>query len=389
MVLFLGVVWQVFIEYQALLRGLRYNLLMPDSIQENVLLRDYSTMRLGGPARFLLEVHAEEELTNAITWARQNNIATIVIGSGSNIVWQDGGFEGLVIVNKLHGITLTGPVKDAYTIEVGAGEIWDDVVAFAVDHNLSGIETLSLIPGTAGAAPVQNIGAYGAEASTTIAWVEAITIATGKLVRFSNDACDFSYRHSRFNTTDKGKYAITKVGFTLKNSSKLKNGHAISLPFYKDVALYLEEHNITKPRPGAIRDAVIAIRQAKLPDPARMANNGSFFKNPIISAEQFELLVKEYPTMPHWQTDDGRFKLAGGWLIEQAGFKGYKDKQTGMAVWPRQALVIVNVVARHTIDLLSFRNKIIAGVHAKFGITLEQEPELLGKPHNLGAPHHG
>lgn len=356
---------------------------MPDDIQQDVLLKDYSTMRLGGPARFLLEIHSVDDIQPALQWANKESIPVVVVGEGSNIVWQDGGFNGLVLVNKIRGITLSGSQKNRYELAVGAGEKWDEVVAFAVDHNLSGIETLSLIPGTAGAAPVQNIGAYGSEASDTIAWVDATEIATGKQHRFTNAECKFDYRRSRFNTTDNGLYIITKVGFLLKNASTIQNGHAIKLPFYRDVALYLEEHGITKPTHGDIRTAVIAIRRAKLPDPEKIGNNGSFFKNPIVTSEQYAKLSAQFPGVPHWPMTEGYTKLAAGWLVEQAGFKGAQDKTTGMAVWPRQALVLINETAHHTADLLAFRNKIIAGVHAKFGVTLEQEPELLGTPTHI------
>ncbi len=335
-------------------------------------------MRLGGPARYLIEAHAVEDIEQALQWARQEGVAVIVIGEGSNIVWQDGGFNGLVIVNKILGKTITGPNKGTYELSVGAGESWDETVAFAVEHNLSGIETLSLIPGKTGAAPVQNIGAYGTEVGETIAWVDTIEVATGEHHRFTAKECAFAYRKSRFNSEDAHAYAITAVGLNLRNADSIRQGHAIALPFYKDVAAYLEEHDITKPTPADIRAAVIAIRRAKLPDPAKLANNGSFFKNPMITQEHFNQLAQEFPDMPHWVTKHGSVKLAAGWLIEAAGFKGFKDKSTGMAVWPKQALVLVNVVAKNTNDLLTFKDKICQRVFDKFGVTLEQEPELLG-----------
>ncbi len=340
------------------------------NVQENVSLRDHSTMRLGGTARYLVTVTTRGELSEAVEWAAGQNLPTIMVGVGSNVVWRDEGFAGLIIVNKIMRFESYDEDGRNIYVTIGAGENWDGVVAHTVTDGLTGIEALSLIPGTAGATPVQNVGAYGQEISQTLATVEAYDSQTKSFVTIPVADCGFGYRTSRFKTTDKGRFFISAITLHLMRGLP-------EPPFYQAVAEYLTEHNIDKPTPQNIRDAVIAIRSAKLPDPAVVANNGSFFANPVIPEARLVQLEADFPGLPHWPAKDGMVKLPAAWLIEQAGFKDYHDTDTGMATWPRQALVFINEHATSTADLLAFRQKVTDAVAAKFEVTLQQEPELL------------
>jgi UDP-N-acetylmuramate dehydrogenase len=339
-------------------------------IRQNVSLRDYSTMRLGGTAAYMVEVHDRYEVQQAVAWAEERNLPLMMIGSGSNIVWRDEGFPGLIIVNKIMGYSEQQEDDENCYLTVGAGENWDQVVERATAKGLTGIEGLSLIPGTTGATPVQNVGAYGQEIAQTLVSVEAYDRQAKQVINIQNIDCGFAYRTSRFKTTDRGRFLIT--GITLH----LRFGNP-EPPYYNSVQQYFEEHGIQNPTPAVMRDAVIAIRRSKLPDPAVVANNGSFFANPVIGEGQLTQLQADYPDIPHWPAGEGRVKLPAAWLVEQAGFKDAHDPQTGMATWPAQALVLVNEHAQTTAQLLAFRQKILDTVKAKFDITLEQEPELL------------
>ena len=339
-------------------------------LQENVSLAGYSTMRLGGVARYLADVKNTQEVSEMTAWAKANNLPVIMIGRGSNIVWRDEGFNGLVLVNKLSGRDVLADDNHSMTIKFAAGENWDKSVEWTVDKKLTGLEYLSLIPGTVGAAPVQNVGAYGGELSHSLLELEAFDTRLGGFVRLQNHDCGFSYRNSRFKTTDKHRFLITSITVTLRKTNPVP-------PFYDTLQRYLDDNNIDKYTPKTIRQAVIAIRQSKLPDPEKVANNGSFFTNPIVEQATFDELKKKYPEIKSWPAAGGKVKLAAGWLVEQAGFKGVHDQQTGMATWPNQALVLVNENARSTADLLSFRQQILDRVQQMFGVTLDQEPELL------------
>jgi UDP-N-acetylmuramate dehydrogenase len=340
------------------------------TIQQNVSLSKYSTMRLGGNARYLAEAHTEDDIKELVVWAKSKNIPFMAIGRGSNIVWKDEGYSGLIIVDDLKGRVVLHEDDTSVTVKISGGEIWDEVVAKAVENNWSGLEFLSLIPGSTGAAPVQNIGAYGAELSDTLAEVEVFDTHTQEFGNVKKEDCGFSYRSSHFKTDEKGRFIITAIILRLNKANPAP-------PFYDALAKYFEEHSITQYTPQTVREAVIAIRSSKLPNPDIVANNGSFFTNPIIDQPKFDELKLKFPEIKGWPTKDGRVKVAAGWLVEQAGFKGVHDEQTGMATWENQALVLVNEHAKNTADLLAFKQKIIDKVSEMFGITLEQEPELL------------
>lgn len=337
--------------------------------QQNVDLAAHSAMRLGGKAKFLCNADSEDDLIKLINWAKDNKLRFIVIGRGSNIIWHDKGFDGLVIVDKTSGREILAEDNQSATIKISSGEEWDKIVEWTVEKGLSGFEFLSLIPGTVGATPVQNIGAYGAEISDTLVSVRALDTSSMSFIDIPKDECRFGYRTSRFKTNDKGRFVITAITVRLQKKDP-------SPPFYEALQKYLDDNDQHSYTPAVIRQAVIAIRSSKLPDPKQIANNGSFFTNPIISNEQFKNLKQKYPEIKGWP-HDGKIKVAAGWLVEQAGFKDFHDPETGMATYDKQALVLVNEHARSTADLLKFKQKIVDKVAELFGITLEQEPELL------------
>lgn len=337
----------------------------------NVSLANYSTMRLGGIANYLVDVHSRDELVEAVNWAREKQLPVRMIGGGSNIVWQDSGFNGLVVVNKLSGFTIEELNETERRVTVGAGENWDSVVARTVVEGLTGIEALSLIPGTAGATPIQNVGAYGQEVAQTLESVEAYDTEARQFTSLTNAECKFGYRTSTFKTDAVGRYLITSLTLHLKVGNPLP-------PYYGAVQAWLEANPVEGPiTPAVLRAAVTAIRTSKLPDPAVVANNGSFFANPIVDAALLAKLRREYPDMPNWPLEGGGAKIPAAWLIEQAGFKDFHDGATGMGTWPKQPLVLVNEHAHATADLIAFRDRIVDSVADKFGVTLTQEPELL------------
>lgn len=338
-------------------------------ILKNVPLAAYSTMGLGGPAAHLAEPHDVSGLEEALAWARERNLPVIMVGGGSNIFWSDDGFPGLVLVNRMAGFEIKDTPEGA-EVTIAAGEVWDSAVERCVEAGLTGIEALSLIPGSTGGTPVQNVGAYGQEISETLVHVDAYDTKTGRFVVIPGDECGFSYRNSRFKTgPDRGRFLITGIKLHLRKGDPKP-------PFYASVRKYFEEHDVQEYTPAALREAVIAIRTAKLPDPAKVRNNGSFFANPVVGEDKFLELHDKYPDIPNWDSGGGT-KLSAAWLIEQAGFKDYHDAGTGMSTWPRQPLVLVNENAKSTADLLAFKKKIVDAVQEKFGITLVQEPELL------------
>ncbi len=340
-------------------------------ILENVPLSAYSTMKLGGPAAFLTDIGSRNEIPEAIAWAEQRQLPVIMIGGGSNIFWADQGFGGLVLVNKIMGFEIFNEDLNNAYLTVGAGENWDDVVGKVVNQGYSGIEELSLIPGTAGATPIQNVGAYGREIKDVLTTVEAYDNQAKQFVTLRGSDCNFAYRTSRFRTTDHGRFFISSITLHLTHQQPRP-------PFYATLQSYFDKYGITSFTPQIIREAVIDIRSHKLPDVAKVANNGSFFYNPIVPQEQLVQMTAYYPDIKYWQVDNDNVKISAAWLVELAGFKDVHDRETGMATWPKQPLVLVNENAHSTADLLKFKQKIVDEVKAKFNITLEQEPEMIG-----------
>lgn len=335
------------------------------NVHTNIPLKNYTSMKLGGPARFMTDVSTIDELHQVIVNAKTRSIPFFVLGSGSNVIARDDGYEGLIVRVRIPGFEVIEENSQTVTIKVGAGEIWDEVVARSVDMNLTGIEALSDIPSYAGAAPIQNIGAYGQDISDALVSLEAYDTTTGQVTTLSREACKFSYRDSIFRTEARGQYIITSITLELYKSNP-------EPPFYKGLQDYFDQRGITVYTPKLVREAVTAIRHEKLPDPAIKPNAGSFFKNAIIEQWQLDELLAEYPNAPHFAMDENRHKVPAGWLIEQCGFKGQLIH--GMRVNPANALVLINESATSYGDLSLARDTIIQAVQSEFKITLEQEP---------------
>jgi UDP-N-acetylmuramate dehydrogenase len=337
------------------------------TIEENKELKDLTTFRIGGPARFFVRVTSGQELTDALDFAREKNLPLFILGGGSNILVSDEGFSGLVIKIEIGGIEIKDVPEDSTIQEVivGAGVVWDELVGYVVEKNLYGLENLSYIPGTVGAAPVQNIGAYGTEARETIAWVETVNGATGEIKVFTNAECQFAYRDSFFKKTEGKNYVVTRVAFHLKKQGIVNTS-------YKDLAEYIKSNNLTDVDLGMVRDMVVAIRKHKLPDVKEVGTAGSFFKNPIISRELSAHLHQEFPLLPEYEVDAERVKVSAAWMLDNlCGMKGHVDG--AVAIHERQALVIVNKNNATAQEIKNLAQKMINCVKEKTSITLEQE----------------
>lgn len=334
-------------------------------MHENIPLKNFTTMRMGGPARFMTELHSPEELSEICKYALAQNLPIFILGGGSNVLAHDEGYGGLIIRNRIPGFEVIAEDTASITIKIGAGENWDEVVRRSVEMGLSGIEALSAIPGTAGAAPVQNIGAYGQEIAETLVSLEAYDIQTDQHVTLENMDCNFSYRNSIFRSSAIGRYVITSITLQLSKNAPRQ-------PFYKAVQDYFDANSITFFTPGVIRDAVVKIRADKLPNPAERPNVGSFFKNAVVEDWQLTDLRATYPDIPTYELPNGKFKIPTGWLIEKAGLRG--QLLHGMRVHDKNALVLINESASGFADLDAARQQIIGTVRDTFRIMIEQEP---------------
>ena len=334
-------------------------------VHTNIPLKNYVTMHLGGPARFMTDVSTPEELQQACDNAVARGVALFILGGGSNTIVHDEGFNGLVIRNRILGFEVLEKTAANTTLRIGAGEDWDKVVQRTVEMNLTGIEAMSGIPGTAGAAPVQNIGAYGQELADTFVELQAYDIEQQTMVTLNANDCGFSYRDSIFRNESQGRYAIVSITLQLYTE-------APKPPFYAAVQEYFDTHGITLYTPQVIRDAVLAIRTDKLPDPKQRPNTGSFFKNAIIEDWQLRDLLATYPDIPHYDLGDRTYKVPTGWLIEKCGLKG--QLLHGMRVHDKNALVLINESAKNFADLEAARDEIIGKVRDTFRIMIQQEP---------------
>lgn len=334
-------------------------------IHTNIPLSQYTTMKLGGNARFMAEAHSPADVAQLLQNAQSQSLPVFILGGGSNVIVPDDGFNGLVIRIAIPGFEIVSDDVNSTTIKIGAGESWDAIVARTVTMGLSGIEAMSAIPGTTGAAPVQNVGAYGQEIADTLTSLEAYDTQSKQQVTLSAADCEFSYRNSIFRSSQKGRYVITSVTLTLTKSSPVP-------PFYDALQRYFDEHHITFFTNQVVRDAVIAIRAFKLPDPSQLPNTGSFFKNAIVEPWKRDELLAQYPSMPHFAMANNTTKIPTGWLIETAGLKGQLIH--GMRVHDKNCLVLINESAKGYADLAAARDAIIGAVRDRFGITIEQEP---------------
>lgn len=336
-------------------------------IEENKELRPYHTFHLDVKAKYFAKVKTVDDLLLLLNSSIYRNNPSLVLGGGSNLLFT-GDLNGLVIKLSIMGITTLAEDEDEVELKIGAGQNWHELVMYCVDRGYGGIENLSLIPGTVGAAPMQNIGAYGVEIREVFTELEAVEIATGKIKAFSNEACKFGYRDSIFKNKAKGRYVITSV--TLKLSKK-----PIVNTSYGAIKETLTAWGIEKPGIADVSKAVIHIRQSKLPDPNVIGNAGSFFKNPSIDAADFEKLKVNYPAAMGYVQADGTVKVPAAWLIEQAGWKGKTFGEIG--VHKNQALVLVNYGEGTGRDIWDLAQKIQASVQEKFGIALVLEVNVV------------
>jgi UDP-N-acetylmuramate dehydrogenase len=335
-------------------------------IQENVSLKNFNTFGIDVNARYFVEICHPDELTELFAdpqWLQMNRL---VLGGGSNMLMVND-FEGLVIRLNIRGIEHRISHDDVF-VEAGAGEVWNDLVNFCVDRGYAGMENLSLIPGSVGASPIQNIGAYGVELKDVFESCRAFEIATGAFKTFSKADCKFGYRESVFKTELAGQFMIVSVKFhlSLKPSINLK---------YGAIEQELINRGITEPTIKDVSQVVSHIRVSKLPDPSTIGNAGSFFKNPVISADQFHPLKEKFPDVVNYPAGEGQIKLAAGWLIEQCGWKGKTVGNTG--TWKNQALVLVNHGGATGEEVYSLSSQIIDSVYTKFGVTLQREVNIV------------
>jgi UDP-N-acetylmuramate dehydrogenase len=336
------------------------------NIQPQFSLKHLNTFGIEAITKYYAEVNSEEELSLLFKLDEVKESKLLVLGGGSNILFTKD-FDGLVIKINIKGISVVAQ-GDKFLVTAGAGEVWNDFVSYCVKNKYGGVENLTLIPGTVGASPIQNIGAYGVEVKDVLHSCTAFEIATGEFKTFSNAQCGFSYRDSIFKSKFKGQYIITAVTYKLQANSALKTHYGV-------INSELQERGISSPTIADVSDVVASIRVSKLPDPSTIGNAGSFFKNPIVQQIQFESLCQQFPDLPHYPASNGHVKLAAGWLIEQCGFKGVVDGQTG--TWKNQALVLVNHGGATGQEVYEFSEKIINTVYKKFGISLEREVNIL------------
>jgi UDP-N-acetylmuramate dehydrogenase len=334
-------------------------------VHTNIPLKNYTTMKLGGPARFFVDVHSVDELVAVYRNAASKSLPIFILGGGSNVIAKDEGFAGIVIRMRIPGFEIISDDINTTTIKIGAGENWDSVVKRTVEMRLSGIEAMSAIPGTSGAAPVQNVGAYGQEIAETLLSLEAYDSQTDTIVTLQNADCGFAYRHSIFRGDAKGRYVILSITLQLSKTQPQP-------PFYESLQTYLDEHSIKIYTQQTIRDAVIAIRADKLPDPTLLPNSGSFFKNAIVEDWQLADLQKSFPDIKTYDMANGTYKIPTGWLIEQTGLKG--QLLHGIRVHDKNTLVLINESAAGYADLAQARDEIIGAVRDKFRVYIEQEP---------------
>ncbi len=347
-----------------------YNLEM--QVKENELLVSHSTFKLGGQARFFAVAEKLSDIPNIVELAEQSRLLLFVLGGGSNCIFGDGLIDKFVVkMNLLGKEILSGrDTEEASSIfvRIASGEILDEVVAWSIDQGLSGLEALSAIPGSIGATPVQNVGAYGSEIKDTLVEVQTYDLKEKRVQVISNEECNFGYRSSIFNTTEKGRYVILSVVLKL---SRLP----ASSPHYPAVRKYFEERGIKQPSGLEIRNAVTYIRWSKLPKPSEIPNVGSFFKNPIVDKDVAEKIKEKFDDFVIFPTDYGKVKVPAGFLIEKASLKG---KQFGnFAVYDKNALVITHNGKGTCEELLLVAQGIIDTVKGEFGITLEQEPAII------------
>ena len=331
-------------------------------------LRSYNSLALQASANALVAVDSERELLAAISWADEHDLSVLPLGEGSNVVFA-GNLEALVVRQNNRGIDILQDNKGSVCLRIAAGESWHGLVQWTLQQGFYGLENLALIPGTVGAAPIQNIGAYGVELQSCLQYVHARTLSDGQDLALSRAECEFGYRDSVFKRELRDRVMITAVELQLSREPRV---HAE----YPALADALAHHRGSRLTPQAVFNAVVNIRRNKLPDPTVEPNAGSFFKNPLVSAQQAQELVNKFPALPSYPQADGQAKLAAAWMIEHCGWKGYREDDIG--VHPDHALVLVNYGNKSGERLLSLASEIAATVADTFGLQLVIEPRVYG-----------
>ncbi|MEJ1223814.1 UDP-N-acetylmuramate dehydrogenase [Sediminicola sp. 1XM1-17] len=336
------------------------------TVQENISLKPYNTFGIDAKARFFCEITSLEELRNALKL--KDHQEKFILSGGSNmLITKD--IDALVLYIHIKGIHVNSENENHVTVEVMAGENWHDMVLWTLDQNYGGLENLSLIPGYTGTAPIQNIGAYGVELKDCFVSCEAMDMETLELKTFSKEACQFGYRDSYFKNEGKGRYIITSVKFQLT-----KKDHKLNTS-YGAIETEMEQQQVTNPTIKDVSDAVVAIRKSKLPDPKELGNSGSFFKNPVLTKNEFELFIKHNPEAHYFKVSEEEYKVPAGWLIEQCGFKGKRFGDAG--VHKNQALVLVNYGNASGKEIIELAHTIQKKVWDNFGIEIVPEVNII------------
>src|SRR5690554_426089 len=334
-------------------------------LQRNVNLAPFTTFAVEAKTAYFASFTTIEELKKLLSEVKDRKL--LILGGGSNILFRNN-FDGVTLHNKIQGISTVKEDENYIVLKVGAGEVWHDFVLYTLSKGWGGVENLSLIPGSVGASPMQNIGAYGVEIKDVFESLEAVEISSGELRTFSHEECQFGYRESVFKKSLKDKYVITSVSYRLSK-------HPVLNTSYGAIENELKSMGILHPTIQDVSKAVIAIRQSKLPDPKEIGNVGSFFKNPIISLSHFEKLKKEYPEIPSYKVSEVEVKVPAGWLIDKAGWKGKTIQNYG--VHKKQALVLVNYGKASGEDIYELSEKIIKDIQLRYGILLEREVNII------------
>jgi len=335
-------------------------------IVENKSLKAYNTFGIEATTSYFGRFSSVEELTPILRNYSQEEL--LILGGGSNVLFVKDHFEGLVLVNEIKGFEIVEDTSDFAIVKVGGGEVWHEFVLKCIEKGLCGVENLSLIPGSVGASPMQNIGAYGVEIKDVFEKLEAYHIASGEVHVFSKLDCEFGYRESVFKRKLKGQYIITAVYYRLSKVQNVNTSYGV-------IESELVKMGITSPSIKDVSNAVIEIRRSKLPDPKEIGNAGSFFKNPVVDVSVLENIKKEFPSVPNYPSESGKVKLAAGWLIEQAGWKGKTLGHFG--VHKLQALVLVNYNGATGQEIYDLSTSVINDVLSKFGVELEREVNIL------------
>lgn len=331
-------------------------------------LQPFNTFGIAVKADALCSFQAVEELRALLAAPELSALPRLVLGGGSNILFTRD-FDGLVLLNEVPGIAIEAETDDHVVVRAGAGVVWHDLVMHCVAKGWGGLENLSLIPGKVGAAPMQNIGAYGVEIKDCFVSLEALRVSDGEVIRFDRSACSFGYRESFFKREGRDRFIILNVSFTLT-----KRDHLIRTA-YGDIQGELSRMSVAQPTIKDVSDAVIAIRSSKLPDPKVLGNAGSFFKNPVVDARVAERIKLAHPNAPVYPAGEGQSKLAAGWLIEQCGWKGRRIGKCG--VHEKQALVLVNHGGATGAEVWELSDQVLRSVRERFGVELEREVNII------------